>query len=151
MPERSGGSKHLIQHLSLSGIKASPHALALFCCEPRNQLKGLPQISCPSFLLREQRDLQGQAPRQGANDLNHCFGGSSGILLNLMGSQEANLPERLPESQDPPSTLVWLLGMQSPPPSRQSFSGRIPTLRRLRACSVLRVSDRPQPPFLSAS
>lgn len=65
MPELSGPSKHLIQQLSLSGIKA-PFPLSSFVLlRAGSRLKGeLLQASCPSFCLnlREQRDLQGKDP-----------------------------------------------------------------------------------------
>lgn len=58
-------SKHLIQQLSLSGIKALPHSLALCCLEPRSRQKGeLLQPACPAPELRENKEVyKARSPR----------------------------------------------------------------------------------------
>lgn len=93
MPELSGLSKHLIQPLSLSGIKApSPHtSFVLLGAEEQAESRAPLGFRAPSFFLnfeRTKRFTRQGSQLQGANDWNHMFGGLGQVFPKSEGIQD---------------------------------------------------------------
>lgn len=135
VPELSGLSKHLVQQLSLSGIKALPHPTPWLCAagspgtgrkESSSRLPA-PPLNSPLNLGRTKRFTRQGSQLQGASDGNHMH---QGWVPTSEGSQEEEAVEggtRRQELNLPP-------GMHSTP-RQKCTSSRKDALRQ--DCSLI--------------